>query len=161
MKTYQLIIPILAASALGLSSCNNLADYYSAPALAAGTIGEAIPGTVVSERSIMLDASSTSKNLGTLAGAAVGAGAGSLLGGGSGNVVSTVGFGVVGAAAGRAIGKYADQTPGQVLSVKSDKTGRTFNVTQPIYRQFGAIPVGTHGTLTVSNNNSVFAPDGY
>lgn len=161
MKTYQIIIPVLAASALGLSSCSNLADYYSAPALASGTIGEVIPGTVTDARTISLEASNTSKNLGTLAGAAVGAGAGSLLGGGSGNVVSTVGFGVAGAAAGRAIASEADKTPGQVLSIKSDKTGRTFNVTQPIYRQFGAIPVGTHGKLTVSNNNSVFAPDGY
>ncbi len=161
MKTHRIIVPILAASALVLSSCNNLADYYASPATAAGTIGEVIPGTVTGARDIMLEASNTSKNLATIAGAAIGAGAGSLLGGGSGNVVSTVGFGVVGAAAGRTAANYADQTPGQILTVKSDKTGRTYNVTQPIYRQFGAIPVGTHGNLTVSNNNSVFAPDGY
>lgn len=149
----------MAASMLAVPSCTNLGSLDTVSANQSGAVGEVITGTVVNARNVKIDTDSSTKNMGTLIGAAVGAGAGSLLGGGSGNVVSTVGFGALGAMAGRGAAKYADQTAGQVLTIKADKGGRTYNVTQPVYKNIGYIPVGTHGTLQLGGGGK-FLPDG-
>ncbi len=154
-----LMTVLCAVSAVTLPSCAGLGNLSQVSANSVGTVGQVIPGTVIAARNVTIEASSTSKNLGTGIGAALGAGAGSLLGKGSGQVVSTVGFGVVGALAGRGVGA-ANQTQGQVLTIKADgKNGATYNVTQPVYEEFGYIPVGTHGTLQLGSEGK-FLPDG-
>ncbi len=155
------LIAMLALSVTFVPSCANLADPFAADANEAGSVGEVIAGTVVQARKIRIDASNTDKNLGTIGGAALGAGLGQMLGGGSGRVVSTVGFGLVGAAAGRGVGKYATQADGQELLIKADKGGKTYRIQQNIYDGIGEIPVGTHGYLSIGSRKNVFRPDGY
>ncbi len=155
------IVTMMALSMAFIPSCANLANPNYADANEVGSVGEVIAGTVVQARKIRIDASSTEKNLGTGIGAAVGAGAGQLLGSGSGRVVSTVGFGLAGALAGRAAGKYMSQADGQELLIKADKGGRTYRIQQNIYEGIGEIPVGTHGYLSIGSRKNVFRPDGY
>lgn len=126
-----------------------------------GSVAQVIPGTVVSARTVRIDASSSDKNLGTGIGAALGAGSGALLGKGKGQLVSSVGFGVLGALAGRGASKYANQSDGQELVIQADKGGAQYRVTQPVYQQVGIIPVGTHGSLQYGGTGSKFLPDGY
>lgn len=117
------------------------------------------PATVISATNTNINTSSTAKNLGTGVGAALGAGAGSLLGGGTGRVVSTVGFGVAGALAGRYLTDSMGNTKGQTLTVQVDGSKECFSVTQPVYKQFGYIPVGTHGMFHFGGD-AKFVPDG-
>lgn len=133
----------------------------SVSANSVGSSAEVIAGTVVSARVVDVDASSSDKNLGTMLGTAVGAGAGSLLGRGKGQIASAVGFGVVGALAGRSAGNALGKTKGQELVIKADVSGKQYRVTQPIYSQIGAIPVGTHGNLELGAGGSKFLPDGH
>lgn len=152
------------ALAMGLAlmpSCSDMTSLNTVSANSVGTVAQLIPGTVTAARTVQIDASSTDKNLGTGFGAAIGAGAGSLLGRGKGQLVSTVGFGVAGAALGRAIGKQAGKTAGQQLTIQVDGSKQIFTVTQPIYEQIGAIPVGTHGNLQYGSAGSKFLPDGF
>ena len=155
----SIIALVMAVGALAVPSCTNLGSLNRVSANQVGAVGEVVSGTVVNARNVTIDTDSSTKNMGTLLGAAVGAGAGQMLGGGSGRVVSTVGFGALGALAGRGVAKYGDQTQGQVLTVKADKGGKTYNVTQPVYEGVGYIPVGTHGTLQLSGGGK-FLPDG-
>lgn len=158
MKKTMLTL-LLAAGLLAVPSCTNLGSLSTVSASSAGAVGEVIQGTVINARNVTIDTDSSTKNMGTLVGAGLGAGAGQLLGGGTGQVASAVGFGVLGALAGRGVAKYADQTQGQVLTIKADKGGKTYNVTQPVYEGIGYIPVGTHGTLQLSGGGK-FLPDG-
>ena len=159
MKAFY--ITLLALAVTFVPSCANLANPYKTSANAIGSVGEVVPGTVVQATRIRIDASSSDKNLGTGLGAAVGAGAGQLLGGGSGRIASTVGFGIAGALAGRAVGKYGNEADGQELLIKADKGGKTYRIQQNIYEGIGEIPVGTHGYLSIGGSNNVFRPDGY
>lgn len=156
-----LMTALLAAGLLILPSCSDMTSLNSISADSVGSSAEVIAGTVVSARVVDVDASSSDKNLGTMLGTAVGAGAGSLLGRGKGQIVSTVGFGVVGALAGRGAGKALGKTKGQELVIKADGSGKQYRVTQPIYSQIGAIPVGTHGNLELGVSGSKFLPDGH
>ncbi len=152
---------MLALSIVLVPSCANLGSLNKVGANEVGSVAQVISGTVVSARTVRADASSTDKNVGTGIGAALGAGAGSLLGSGSGRVVSTVGFGVLGAMAGRGVGKYANQSDAQELVIRADGSKAQYRVTQPIYEELGPIPVGTHGTLQYGAAGSKFVPDGY
>lgn len=154
-------IALVAAGVLGLSSCSDMTSLNSTSASSVGTVAVVVPGTVVSARTVEVEASSADKNLGTAVGAALGAGSGSLLGRGKGQIVSTVGFGIVGALAGRSVGAAVGKTKGQELVIRSDKDRQQYRVIQPIYSQIGAIPVGTHGNLQYGNGNSKFLPDGF
>ncbi len=156
-----LFAAMLALSVAFVPSCANYANPFSADANEVGSVGEVIAGTVVQATKIRIDASNTDKNLGTIGGAALGAGLGQMLGGGSGRVVSTVGFGLLGAGVGRGIGKYATQADGQELMIKADKGGRIYRIQQNIYEGIGEIPVGTHGYLSIGSRKNVFRPDGY
>ena len=154
---------ITAALLMGLAalpSCSDMSSLSSAPSSSMGTVAQVVPGTVISARTVQVDASSSDKNLGTGFGAAIGAGAGSLLGRGKGQLVSTVGFGVLGAAAGRALGKEAGKTTAQELVIRADGSKAQYRVTQPIYQQLGAIVEGTHGNLEIGSSGSKFVPDG-
>lgn len=156
----SIIALVMAVGALAVPSCTNLGSLNRVSANQVGAVGEVVSGTVVNARNVTIDTDSSTKNMGTVLGAAVGAGAGQLLGGGSGRVVSTVGFGALGAMAGRGVAKYGDQTQGQVLTIRADgKNGRTYTVTQPVYEEIGYIPVGTHGTLQLGGGGK-FLPDG-
>lgn len=155
------ILGAIAACAALVPSCANWANLGSVASTAVGASAEVYYGTVVSARSVRIDASSSEKNMGTGIGAAIGAGAGQLLGGGSGRIVSTVGFGALGALVGRGGTKYVAQSDGQELHVRIDKSNRTIRVTQPVYQGIGPIPVGTHGTLEIGSGTSKFLPDGY
>lgn len=157
----NLLIALFAAGVFGLTSCSDMASLSSTSASSVGTVAVVIPGTVVSARTVDVDASSTDKGLGTALGAAVGAGSGALLGRGKGQIVSSVGFGIVGALAGRGVGAAVGKTKGQELVIQSDKDKQQYRVIQPIYSQVGAIPVGTHGNLQYGNGNSKFLPDGF
>ena len=149
----SIIALVMAVGALAVPSCTNLGSLNRVSANQVGAVGEVVSGTVVNARNVTIDTDSSTKNMGTVLGAAVGAGAGQLLGGGSGRVVSTVGFGALGAMAGRGVAKYGDQT-------RADgKNGRTYTVTQPVYEEIGYIPVGTHGTLQLGGGGK-FLPDG-
>ena len=158
-KTY--IIALLAAGLLGFSSCSDMASLNSMSADSLGTAAQVIPGTVVSARTVQVEASSEDKNLGMGLGTALGAGAGSLLGRGKGQIVSAVGFGVVGALAGRGVAASMGKTKGQELVVRADADKKQYRVIQPIYSQIGAIPVGTHGHLQYADKGSKFLPDGF
>lgn len=156
----SIIALVMAVGALAVPSCTNLGSLSSVSANQVGAVGEVVSGTVVNARNVTIDTDSSTKNMGTIVGAAVGAGAGQLLGGGSGRVASTVGFGALGALAGRGVAKYGDQTQGQVLTIRADgKNGKTYTVTQPVYSEIGYIPVGTHGTLQLGGGGK-FLPDG-
>lgn len=157
----NIITSLLALSVVLVPSCANLANFNAVGANEIGSVAQVIPGTVISARTVRADASSTDKNLGTGIGAALGAGAGSLLGKGSGQVVSAVGFGVLGAMAGRGVSKYANQSDAQELVIQADGSKAQYRVTQPIYEQLGPIPVGTHGSLQYGGAGSKFVPDGY
>ncbi len=156
-----LFVTMLALSVAFVPSCANYANPFSADANEMGSVGEVIPGTVVQATKIRVNASSTTKNIGTVGGAAVGAGLGQMLGGGSGRVVSTVGFGVLGAGLGRAAGAGVGAADGQELLIKADQGGRTYRIQQNIFEGIGEIPVGTHGYLSIGSRKNVFRPDGY
>ena len=160
MKAKHYIAAVLAAGTLLVPSCTSMSDYDSISFNDLGSVHETMPGTVTAARYLRADASNETKGWSTLLGTAVGGGAGQLLGGGSGRVASTVGFAAVGALAGRGIAEGFG-THAQELTVKVTTNGRTkyYTVTQPIYKQYGAIPVGTHGTLHVGNNRSRFVPN--
>lgn len=151
---------VAAVGMLVAPSCKNVGSLNTVSYDSAGTVGNIYYGTVTSARSVTIDASDSDKNLGTIGGAALGAALGSLWGGGSARAVTTVGMGLVGAAAGRGVGKYTQQTQGQVLTVKVDGSGRSYSVTQPVYKGVGYIEVGTHGQLQVGGT-SKFLPDGH
>ena len=154
-------IALMTAGLLGLSSCSDMTSLDSTSANSLGSVAQVIPGTVVSARTVQVEASSSDKNMGTAIGTALGAGAGSLLGRGKGQIVSAVGFGVVGALAGRGVGAAAGRTKGQELVISADGTKQQYRVVQPIYSQIGAIPVGTHGNLQYGGSDSKFLPDGF
>lgn len=157
-KTFSLLV--LAVGLLVAPACTGVGTLSQVSANRVGSVGQVIYGTVISARNVTIDTDSSTKNMGTVIGAAVGAGAGQMLGGGSGRVVSTVGFGALGALAGRGLAKYGDQTQGQVLTIRADgKNGATYNVTQPVYKEIGYIPVGCHGTLQLGGDGK-FIPDG-
>lgn len=158
MKAKHYITAVLAAATLLVPSCTSMSDYDKISFEDLGGVHETMDGTVVAARYVKADASNETKAWSTALGTAVGAGAGQLLGGGSGRVASTVGFGVVGALAGRGIAEGFG-THAQELTVKVDGTKKYYTVTQPIYKQFGAIPVGTRGTLHVGNGRSRFVPN--
>lgn len=152
---------ILSMGLLLVPSCANMTSVDSVPASSLGSSARVLRGTVVSARSVQVQASSEDKNLGTGLGAALGAGAGSLLGRGKGQLVSTVGFGVLGAMAGRAAGSQLGKISGQELIIRVDGSRKEHRVTQPVYKQYGVIPVGTHGTLELGSGTSKFLPDSY
>lgn len=154
------IIAAIAMSVALLPSCANMASFNSTSATSVGTVAQLIPGTVVSARSVTIEATASDKNVGTGLGAAIGAGSGSLLGRGKGQTVSTVGGGVVGAVVGRTLASQAAKTAGQELVIQADGTQTQYRVTQPVYEQFGAITVGTHGNLEYGST-SKFVPDGH
>ena len=158
MKAKHYITAVLAAATLLVPSCTSMSDYDSISFSDLGGVHETYSATVTAARYVKAGASDETKAWSTLAGTAVGAGAGQLLGGGSGRVASTVGFGLVGALAGRGIAEGFG-THAQELTVKVDGSKRKYTVTQPIYKQFGAIPVGTRGTLHVGNGRSRFVPN--
>lgn len=158
-KTF--VIGMLAACVALVPSCANWANMSYVSAGHVGAAAEVHSGTVVSARTIRIDADDATKNMGTGLGAAIGAGAGSLLGRGKGNVVSTVGFGVVGALAGRGVAKYTGQADGQELTIRLDGSKRRIRVTQPVFKGIGPIPAGTHGTVEMGSGTSKFIPDGY
>lgn len=158
------IIPTsVIALVLGLSSCSSLGTYNTVSANKVGAVTEDVPATILSVSDCTQETSSTARNLGTLGGAALGAGAGSLLGRGKGQVVSAVGFGLVGAAAGRYITDAAGNTKCQRITVRTDtKPRKTLTIVQPVYKEFGALYAGMHGTLRIgSGNTSSFVPSGY
>lgn len=159
MKATAFALALAMGVAL-LPSCADMTSLSSTSSNTVGTVAQVIPGTVVSARTVEVDASSSDKSLGTGIGAALGAGSGSLLGRGKGQIVSTVGFGVLGSLVGRGIGKEAGKITGQELTIKPDKGSQQYRVTQPIYKELGAIPVGTHGSLEYSSTGSKFVPDG-
>lgn len=152
---------LLALSLVLVPSCANLGSLNRVGANEVGSVAQVIPGTVVSARTVRADASSSDKNLGTVLGAALGAGSGSMLGRGKGQVVSTVGFGALGAMVGRGVGKYANESDAQELVIQADSDKKQYRVIQPIYKELGAIPVGTHGSLQYGGSGSKFVPDGY
>jgi len=154
-----IIMTLAAASLAFVPACSNYADFNRVSANSVGGVSQLIPGTVVSARTVRIDASSSDKSTGSIIGTALGAGAASMLGRGKGQIVSTVGGGVAGMLAGRAIGKYANQADGQELTIQADNGKRMYTVIQPIYKGYGAIPVGTHGNLQYGSN-SKFVPDG-
>lgn len=156
-----LITAILVTGILGMTSCSGTRSLNTVPANSIGSVGELIPGTVVAERTINVEARDSTRNLGTGLGAAIGAGAGSLLGRGKGQIVSSVGFGALGALAGREIGGAVGKTKGQMLTIKADVGEKSYTVTQPIYKEIGAIQVGTHGNLQYGGAESKFLPDGF
>lgn len=151
---------LLAAGLLAVPSCTGLGSLNTVSSSAVGGVGEVITGTVVASRDVTIDTDSSTKNMGTLIGAAVGAGAGQMLGGGTGRVVSAAGFGVLGALAGRYLTDAAGNTQGQSITVKIDGTNQLYSVVQPVSEQVGYIPVGTHGMYYHGTNNCRFEPDG-
>ena len=152
---------LLMVAAMGLSSCAWNSSYNSVPANQVGVPQQVLPATVISAYEVKGETSSTAKNIGTVVGAAVGAGAGQMLGGGSGRVASTVGFGVVGALAGRALTDSMGNTRCQRVTVTVDgQNGPTYSFVQPVYEQFGPLSPGMHG-MYHHGCNAHFVPDGF
>lgn len=163
MKTSTIIQTSILAAAVGLSSCSSLGTYNTVSANKVGAVTEDVPATIISVSDCTQETSSSAKNLGTGLGAALGAGAGSLLGRGKGQIVSAVGFGAVGALAGRYITDAAGNTKCQRITVRTDnKPRKTLTIVQPVYKEFGELYAGMRGTLRVgSGNTSSFVPSGY
>ncbi|MCQ2372011.1 MAG: hypothetical protein MJ058_08195 [Akkermansia sp.] len=157
MKAKHYITAALAAATLLVPSCTTMSDYDKISFEDLGGVHETMDGTVVAARYVKAGASSETKEWSTALGTVAGVAGGQLLGGGAGRVASTLGFGAAGALAGRAIAEGIG-THAQELTVKV-KSGRKYTVTQPIYKQFGAIPVGTRGVLHVGNGRSRFVPN--
>ena len=160
MNKKYIFMSMVVGCAMLTTSCSTMSnrDYVSANKV--GYSAQAFPATVVAARNVVIETSSTAKNIGTGVGAVVGAGAGQLLGGGSGRIVSAAGFGVLGALAGRYITDAAGNTQGQSITVKIDGTNQLYSVIQPVSEQVGYIPVGAHGLYYHGTNNSRFEPDG-
>lgn len=152
---------VAAVGMLVAPSCKNVGSLDTVSHDSIGSVGTVYYGTVTGARSITIDASDTDKNIGTIGGAALGAALGSLWGGGSARAVTTVGMGLVGAAAGRGVGKYTNQTQGQELTIRLDGSRGSRTITQPVYKGVGYIEVGTHGRLQVGGSTSKFLPDGH
>ncbi len=152
------IVTLLALGVAFVPSCTT--SPYAVAANDAGIVSEVVTGTVVKASRVVIEASNTSKNVGTTVGATLGAGAGQLLGKGKGRAAATVGFGAAGALVGRSLGSAVGQKAGQELHIKADESGRTYSVRQPIFDGIGEIPVGTHGTLSIGSRGNTFRPDG-
>lgn len=149
----------LVAASLMLASCETMGTLNSVASNQANVASQALPATVVSAVQTTIDTSSTGRNLGTGIGAALGAGSGALLGRGKGQIVSAVGFGALGALAGRYAVDATGKTTAQRLTVKVDGTKTMYTVVQPVYKEVGLIPEGTHGMFYLGGE-SKFVPDG-
>ncbi len=158
MKKSSIIISIAALSGILLNSCSGVRDFDSVHGNSMGVVGKSHPATVINARTVKVAASSTTKNLSTVGGAVAGGALGNMLGGGSGNTLATAGGAILGGLAARGVSASAGQSYGQQLEVKVDGSRATYTITQPIYKQFGAIQPGTRGTLIESGNSSYFRP---
>lgn len=158
MKAKHYITAVLAAATLLVPSCTSMSNYDKISFDDLGGVHETMDGTVVAARYVKADASNETKTWSTALGTVAGVAGGQLLGSGSGRIASTLGFGAAGALAGRGISEGFG-THAQELTVKVDGSKRKYTVTQPIYKQFGAIPVGTRGVLHVGNGRSRFVPN--
>lgn len=152
-------VTALAIGAMMLASCDTMNNAAYAPHNSVGVATQSFPATVIAARNVTIDSSDTSRNVGTGLGAVIGAGAGQLLGKGKGRAASTLGFAAAGALAGRALGDL-NTTEGQTLTVQVNGGKQTYTVTQPIYKQYGPIPVGAQGTFELGGSNSRFVPYG-
>ncbi len=160
MKMNYIATVLVAGAALLTTSCSTMVDGNNVSPNKVGYGAQAFPATVVAAKNVNIETTSTAKNLGTGVGAVLGAGAGQLLGGGSGRVVSALGFGAAGALAGRYLTDSMGNTKGQTLTVQIDGSSQLYSVTQPVFEQYGYIPVGAHGMYYHGTNNSRFEPDG-
>ncbi len=160
MKMNYIVTALVAGCALLTTSCSTMVNGNNISPNKVGYGARVFPATVVAAKNVNIETTSSAKNMGTGVGAALGAGAGQLLGGGSGRIVSTVGFGVLGALAGRSLTDSMGGTQGQTLTVQIDGTTQYYSVTQPVYEQYGYIPVGAHGLYYHGTNDSRFEPDG-
>lgn len=151
---------MLATVSMLVASCASMADFGMVKTSEVGVAQQVLPATVISVESKTIETSSTSRNVGTAVGGAVGVGAGQLLGRGKGRAASTIGMGVVGALAGRYLTDQMGQTKAQQITVKLDGSGEVFSFVQPIYKQVGAISAGMHGNYYHSSGNARFVPDG-
>ncbi len=149
---------MIALGGLVLSSCSGVKDFDRVHGSSLGIVGKSHQATVVSAQRTMVSADSSTKNLATVAGGVAGAGLGNVFGGGSGNTLYTVAAGIGGAVIGRSVASRAGQTYAQRLAVKVDGAKGTYTITQPIYKQFGEIQVGTRGELVESGGASYFRP---
>lgn len=161
MKKNYIVAVLVAGVALLTTSCSTMVNGNNVSPNKVGYGAQVFPATVVAAKSVNIETSSTAKNIGTGVGAVLGAGAGQMLGGGSGRIVSAAGFGVAGALAGRYLTDAMGNTQGQTLTVQIDGTSQLYSVTQPVTKQNGYIPVGTHGMYYHGTNNSRFEPDTY
>lgn len=152
-------VTALAIGAMMLASCDTMNNANYVAHNQAGVAQQSFPATVIAAQNTTIDSSDSSRNLGTGMGALVGAGAGQLLGKGKGRAASTLGFAAAGALAGRALGDL-NTNSGQTLTVQVDGTNQMYTVTQPIYKQYGPIPVGARGIFHYGGNNSRFVPSG-
>ena len=159
MKVKHITLAAMAAATLITTSCTSMGDLDTVSASELGSVSRTVPATVTAARYVQAASSSETNSWGTALGAALGAGAGQLLGKGSGRIASTAGFGLAGAVAGRAAASQF-KTHAQELTVKINGTKREYyTVTQPVYKQYGAIPVGTRGMLHVGSKTSRFIPN--
>ncbi len=158
MNTKSLIIISTLIGGLALTSCSGMKSITSVAPSAMGVVGKSYDATVLSARMVEVQADSTSKNIGTIAGALAGGAAGSMLGKGSGNTLATAGGAIAGGLLGRGVTSAAATTPGQQLKVKVTGSNATYTITQPVYEEYGVIQPGTQGQLIESGNNSYFEP---
>lgn len=154
------IITATLASGLLLSSCASMVDYNTVTSAQMGTPQQVLPATVISAQTVTQESDASTRNVGTVVGAAVGMGGGQLLGKGKGRAASTIGMAAAGALAGRYLADSVGRTKAQRLTVRVDGSGETFSFVQPIYKQVGAIPVGAHG-MYYHGSNAHFVPDGH
>ncbi len=160
MKKKYIVSSLLVACAVLSTSCSTMVDGNNVSPNQVGHGQQAFPATVVAARNVNIETTSTARSLGTGVGAVLGAASGALLGGGTGQLVSSAGFGVVGALAGRYLTDSMGNTQGQVITVQIDGTNQLYSVTQPVSEQVGYIPVGAHGMYYHGANYSRFEPYG-
>lgn len=158
MKGIHFAMTAVAAASMLVCSCTSMGDLDSVASDQLGAVSRTVPATVTSARYIKASSSSEANSWGTAAGAVLGAGSGQLLGGGSGRTASTLGFGLLGALAGRAAASQF-KTHAQELTLRVDGTKEYYTVTQPVYKQYGVISVGTKGMLQIGSKNSRFIPN--
>lgn len=159
MKIKYAFLALTLAASSAMVSCAGLGDLTSVKSSQLGVPQQVVPATVVSVADRVVDTESSGRNVGTAIGAAVGAGAGGLLGKDRGRAVSTIGFGALGALAGRYLVDAMGRTKAQQITVRVDATGDTYSFIQVVSKQIGPISAGMHGQY-YHGNNAQFIPDG-
>jgi len=130
MKTYYLLLPLLALNTLNLGcSSNPYGDSYGvADTQKVQTVNY---GVIISATPVSIEGDKGSSTVGTIAGGAVGAILGSKIGGGLGSDIAAIGGAILGGVAGNEAAQGITQRQGVNLTIRLN-SGQTIAVVQEV-----------------------------